>query len=636
MRLVLAQIEVQAGRPDLNFQTIKQYYLEHQDQADLMVFPELCLPGYLISDLWEDAHFLQDCQEYAEELKALTGECALVFGTVYVDDQEIKGEDGRRRRWNSARIAQRGSWVMNPALSAPHFPKTLMPNYREFDDSRYFYDLRKYALESQRDLETLLQPVELHWVNGSQMKIAPLLCEDSWDSDYAFKPSQILASQGAQLLCNLSCSPYTHNKFQKRNRVLSQQAKALNLSISYCNNVGIQNNGKTLYSFDGRSALYLAQGDVRADLKPWQEGVEVYDLNPQLNDVLSGSQVIGDPYLEEGIAAKTEAIIYSLKNHMKMSGLKKVVIGASGGVDSALSAALFSRVLKPEDIYLVNMPSRYNSDTTIHSARDLAANIGCWYTEVSIEPSVEVTRDQIQGLELGRDVDGAQLTQTLELTSFHFENIQARDRSARILSAIAAAVGGVYPSNANKAETLVGYSTLYGDHGGFMVPIGDLWKEEVFAMCKYLNTIQEIVPPAVFEIPPSAELSDAQDVDAGLGDPLQYEYHDRLFQSWIENWNRESAYTILKAYEMGELKSKLGLKQAIENYFSSSEEFINDLERWWKLFKGMGVVKRVQAPTIIALTRRAFGYDFRESILSPYWGKDYLDLKRKILGSQSE
>jgi NAD+ synthase (glutamine-hydrolysing) len=244
-----------------------------------------------------------------------------------------------------------------------------------------------------------------------------------------------------------------------------------------------------------------------------------------------------------------------------------------------------------------------------------------------------LTKQQIDGLAAISFAGQASLT--LSLSAFHLENVQARDRSARILSALASAFGGVFTCNANKAEATVGYSTLYGDHGGFFAPLADLWKSEVYALGAYLNQVvyaRAVIPAGIFTIKPSAELSSAQNPEQGGGDPILYAYHDKLFHAWQQAWNRSGPEEILAWYAQGILETKLQLAQPISTWFPTATAFIADLERWWKLFKGMGVVKRVQAPPLVALSRRAYGFDYRESILQPYWSRDYLRMKSEILG----
>ena len=206
----------------------------------------------------------------------------------------------------------------------------------------------------------------------------------------------------------------------------------------------------------------------------------------------------------------------------------------------------------------MNLPSRFNSNTTIGLAQTLAKNLGCLYTEVSIEDSVELTKKQLQGLKVF-SLDG-KISTELQLSTLVLENIQARDRSSRVLAAIAASFCGVFTCNANKAEMTVGYSTLYGDLGGFLAVLGDLWKKEIYALGKYVNEKvfqKEMIPEGTFTIVPSAELSAQQAVDEGKGDPLNYPYHDQLFFSWVQRWNRATPEEILEWYLDGSLMQKL-------------------------------------------------------------------------------
>ena len=319
---------------------------------------------------------------------------------------------------------------------------------------------------------------------------------------------------------------------------------------------------------------------------------------------------------------------------MRSCGAERIVIGASGGIDSALVAALYSSFLPPEQLMLVNMPSRFNSDTTRGLARSLAERIGCLYADVSIEPSVAVTCEQLDGLH-ARSVDGSVET-TLRVNELVMENIQARDRSSRILAGIAAAWGGVFTCNANKSEMTVGYTTLYGDLGGYLASIADLWKTEVWALSRFLNSEvfgEERIPLGSIDIVPSAELSDAQNVDEGKGDPLHYPYHDPLFAAWVEWWNRVTPEEILQWYGEGCLGEKIGYDGDLSAHFPNAAAFVADLERWWNLYQGMSIAKRIQAPPVLAVKRRAFGFDHRESQMGARYTQRYRDLKQELLGT---
>jgi len=207
----------------------------------------------------------------------------------------------------------------------------------------------------------------------------------------------------------------------------------------------------------------------------------------------------------------------------------------------------------------------------------------------------------------------------------------------RLMVALAAAFGGVFTCNANKAEATVGYTTLYGDLAGYLAALADLWKGEVYALGRYLNEAvfqREVIPAGCFDLTPSAELGPTQAVDQGLGDPLIYPYHDRLFASWVEAWQRTTPEEILEWYLAGTLEQQLGYAGKLADLFPSAREFIADLERWWRQYNGMGVAKRIQAPPVLAIKRRAFGFDHREAQMGVWFSGRYLELKKQALARQ--
>ncbi|MBQ5540887.1 MAG: NAD(+) synthase, partial [Bacteroidales bacterium] len=388
---------------------------------------------------------------------------------------------------------------------------------------------------------------------------------------------------------------------------------------------------KTVFCFDGSSATWNSKGELIAHSKMYEE--EDVDFQFVDGELFSVSPLKYKETSEIEDIHKT--LIYGIRNYMKQSGLKKVVIGASGGVDSTLAAALYAEAIGKENLLLVNMPTKFNSQTTIGIAQKLAANLGCWYTSVPVSESAALTKRQIDGLKptnsKGENIE-------INLSSFNMENVQARDRGSRILAAIASAWGAVFTNNGNKTETTVGYATLYGDVAGFLAALGDLWKHTVYDLCRYINREKEIVPKEVLTLKPSAELSENQAVDKGLGDPIIYPYHDRLFEALQQWWNRAPLDGILQHYLDGDLAAYLNhgedtelTEDLIKTNFPDAKSFTADLERWYKLFKGMGVAKRIQAPPIIAVTRRAYGFDYRESAIQPYFTRKYLELKEKAL-----
>lgn len=695
IRIAFGQIQVHPGDPATNFQSM-MHAIDYAKavSTDILIFPELCLSGYLVGDLWDQVPFVKDCLYYGEELVKATENTNLtiIFGNVGVD-KSLRNLDGSLRKYNALYVASNGKLVSNPSQPYPFTIKTLLPCYRYFNEPRHFTSANVAAKERNLSLSDINQPLTIPTRQGP-FTIAPVICEDSWDTHYPDCPTSLMLEsakakgQHIDLIVNCSSSPYTIHKQEHRHALFSAQAKRYNTPIAYTNHVGIQNNGKNICIYDGCSTLYDVNGSIVEEVpafentvRPtllkdtlWQplshtssthkytfqdstvsrhiSGNNSYDKNDIYNacdshdldglDNLDNSRVLANSNntlatMPNYIPTLFKALQYGVRQFLSQTGIKNIVIGASGGIDSALNAALYSTVLPSENLYLVNMPSRYNSDMTKDLAYQLAQNIGCHYGVFPIEEGVSVTIEQLENTSFTK------YNTFLQLSTLAKENIQARDRSSRILAGIASAVNGAFTCNGNKTEFTVGYATMYGDLAGFLAVTGDVWKTDVYALARYVNKSifqREVIPQGSIDVVPSAELSDAQDITQGLGDPLQYEYHDCLFRSFVEGTphtlphQRLTPEDILRAYENDTLESLLELPNHISHYFTSTEQFINDLERWWKSFNGLAVAKRIQSPPLFLISERAFGTDLSESQLKPYVSRGYEACKSRLLKKQ--
>ena len=633
MKIALSQFEIIPSMPADNVARMTKFIEEaRESKADMIIFPELSISGYLIGDMWESESFIRECEELGEEIIKASKDIFVIFGNVAVDRNK-KNFDGRVRKYNALFLAKDGKLIKNSSkIPYPFIIKTLLPNYKEFEDPRHFFSLKDLIFENaikdnkyNFDIKEYLKPIEIE-INGKKINLGLTICEDAWSSNYNLSPMDIL-NEKTDLFINISSSPYTLIKDSKRHKMYSEIAKKYNKPLIYVNNVGIQNNGKTVYTFDGGSSAYDDKGNIILTSNRYEENLYYIEMDLTKKEYPKATTIKE----ENEYKLIYDTIIYGIRKFMKSIGINKVVIGVSGGIDSALSSAMYVNAIGKDNVLLINMPSKFNSNTTKNLAKTLAENLGCAYMVVPIQESVDFTIKQIENRPMIKDGKES----FLKVSSFASENIQARDRSARILSGLAASFGGVFTCNANKTETMVGYSTLYGDGAGFFAALADLWKYQIYGLSKYINQNifkKEIIPEGSINIVPSAELSNAQAVDEGKGDPIKYDYHDCLFKTLMESWNRIIPEDILQMYIDGTLEEKIGCEKGlIKKYFKSDLEFVEDLEKWWRQYTGMAISKRIQAPPILAISRRAFGFGNRESQNRVYYTSKYLYLKNKIL-----
>lgn len=607
--VAICQIKVVARRPDINTANVIKHMLEaRRCGADIVVFGEMTVPGYMVGDDWEDMSFIRDCISYTEDIDRAAEDLGIqvVIGSVTLGAGNH--EDGRPAKHNSAIILGAGRG---------EYHKTNLPNYREFDDKRYFV-----SGAGERYTQSGIVP------NG--MNFTMSICEDGWDDDYDTKPLQDAAAFFSDdplgfphVHFNLSCSPFTTGKNSARNRRFAKHSERFS-ALFYVNNVGIQNNGKNVFVFDGSSTVYV-NGAAIAALPP------LVECSGMVKVTDTGIVVGAGPWMADQTDPEThEVLTYAIKEFSAQSKIRRAVIGLSGGVDSALSVMLHVKALGPENVLAVNMPTQYNSETTKGIAREIADNLGIKYMVIPIESSRDaITQEIDKALCLAGDGWANEYAED-------GENIQARMRGAGVQAALAGGLRAVFPNNGNKAEVTVGYCTLGGDHMGYLAPLGDLWKHEVYQTAKELEATfgKRILPDELFTVKPSAELSAAQNVDEGKGDPIVYWYHDKLFASWVEPWSRDSLEDTLRHYANNTLLERLGILDKYTEFvhlFPDAKTFISDLERWWGLFKGMGAVKRVQSPPVVVISRRAFGFDFRETLGGAYYTRGYMEIKNRLL-----
>ncbi len=627
-RIALAQMEVIPGRPDRNVAGMLGFLDDaRKADAEVVVFSEMCIPGYLLGDAWELDALVEDFAACSDSIREASRGITVIFGNVVVDSDAI-GEDGRLRKYNAVLVCHDGQPVSRdgvPAgLPAGVHAKTLHPNYRFFDDDRHFTSLRKLAESTGRSVDEWMVPFEVPRRDGGSFRFGVQLCEEIWCHDYSrdgdtLDTLKAYHGRGAQAVFNLSASPWTWQKNDKRNRTVRQVLARSPLPFFYVNHVGAQNNGKNILVFDGDTTAYGSDGSIRARAAHWSQ---------ELLLVGGGESPVSDEQSE--IEAIHDALLTGIA-HLDATRDQdnRYLIGVSGGVDSSVVACLLAQACGPERVFAVNMPTRFNAGVTRDNARELCKKLGIDYLSCPIDDLYQQLAERIKAARFPREKG--------DYTPLVDENLQARIRGADILSGLAAKHGLIFTNNGNKTEVALGYATLYGDVNGAIAPIADLYKTQIYALSRYLNEQvhgKEIIPENLLDgsIVPSAELSEAQDVTKGLGDPIKYGYHDALLRQMIE-YRRHPA-DILAWFLDGRLLDALEWNdvERFREYFPDSASWLEDLE-WVARQLHSSIFKRIQAPPIIVVSKRAFGFDLRESQLPDYTPKIYAERRSRVLAA---
>jgi NAD+ synthase (glutamine-hydrolysing) len=649
MKIALAQMEVLPGQPGKNVDSMLRLIEEARAQdVDLIVFPEMCVGGYLLGDEWRNENFCKDLMEYNEILRKASNGIAIAYGNIFLDSEINKrvgdtkkhpNKDGTTRKYNAVYVFQDGKPVSRANDSSRILPegvqpKTLLPNYRIFDDERYFFSLQDISKDFSIKLEKLAQPFMIR-IDGSEVPVGFELCEDLWCEDYrmggeSVNTTKILINNGARYILNSSSSPWTFGKNSARDRrvrFLKQDSGESFVPFLYVNCTGAQNNGKNIVTFDGGSTAYNNDGlPVAFAKKVYQEELIIIDT-----DILNGESSARTE--DSKIAQKYDAIITGIRHMKNIYGVSedpKFIVGLSGGVDSALVAALLVKAVGPEKVMTVNMPSAYNSEKTKNSAKKVAESLGIRYAVQSIQEMAELNIKVLNDM----DVDGT----GKKLSSLNEENVQAKIRGTSILSNAASKYNATFTNNGNKLETALGYATLYGDVGGALAVIGDLTKAEVFEMARYVNNVvyrKEVIPESVFpdelfrfgkdKIIPSAELKNDQI------DPMKFGYHDKLLEV-MTDFRKKSGEDVMRWYLEGTMEKNLGVStELIQRWgIDDPKTFLDDIE-WFERSVRRNIFKRVQSPPIIITSKSAYGYDIRESMFPFITSMEHERLRLEIL-----
>ncbi|MBC7426515.1 MAG: NAD+ synthase, partial [Bacteroidia bacterium] len=470
MKIALAQLNYRIGDFDANtLKIIGAVKKARDEKADLIIFSELAICGYPPDDFLDYNYFIKKCNSVLDQIiKASKGVSIIVGGPA--ENKNPKG----RRLYNAAFYISDGK-LLNTVF------KTLLPTYDVFSEARYF------------QVNEVFEPVNvLGW------KAAITICEDLWDEmdffSYEEDPLKNIADKNPDIVFNISASPFNRSKRNEREDILRNQVLNYKLPLIYVNQVGAH----TDIIFDGSSVVFNKKGELVLRLPSFEETIAYVDFEE--GDIVGLEPL--DKGVETGIEEIYKALVFGIKEYFTKSGFTKAVLGSSGGIDSAVVKCLAVEALGKENVLAVLMPSEFSSEGSVHDAIKLSGNLEVEYYTLPIADAFDAFRSILEPV--FKDL----------LFGLAEENMQARCRAV-LLMRISNKLGHILLNTSNKSEMAVGYSTLYGDMCGGLSVMGDVYKMEVYALAKYINRNEEIIPSEIMEKAPSAELRpDQKDSDS--------------------------------------------------------------------------------------------------------------------------
>ena len=492
MKITIAQLNYHIGNFDRNKDLICNAIKKAKSEgSDLIVFSELCIPGYPTLDLLDRLDFIEKCRSTVNEIaKECTGIAAIVGSPTLNTKPEGK------KLFNSALVLSEGKIIFSAN-------KALLPTYDIFDEYRYFEPENRFSVLSFKG-----------------MKFAITICEDLWDEQpfdnefektrlYTVSPMEELSKQNPDIIINISASPFSYSKIEAKENIFRSKAIKYKIPVISVNQVG----ANTELIFDGASLVVNGKGEIINRLPFFEEAVKTYSFE----EITSGTNKVN--YTRPAtISLIHSALVTGVRDYFAKSGLKSGIVGLSGGIDSAICLCLAAEALGNKNLRAVLMPSRYSSDHSVNDAIALAKTLNVQYDIVNIEKPFSAFEYVLSPLFNGKKKDVTE------------ENIQARVR-AILLMAISNKYGCIVLNTSNKSEAAVGYGTLYGDMAGGLSVIGDVYKTDVYKLAEYINRERTIIPENTINKAPSAELRpDQRDTDS-LPD---YDKLDAILYQYIE------------------------------------------------------------------------------------------------------
>ena len=537
LNISLAQLNFLVGDVEGNTQQIISAALRARDQesADIVVFTELAVTGYPLEDLLFRSSLMKHVQSAVKKIQNEVSGIYILLGVPTKEENEL---------FNSALL------IYNSEIIATYH-KHQLPNYEVFDEKRYF---SSGSLASVTD------------VNG--VKIGITICEDIWFAE----PLQKSKHAGAELVINLNASPYQFNKNQKRIEVLRQRIDEQQIPIIYINQIG----GQDELVFDGESICLNKEGEVCLQAPAFETGIYTIQYSTAIHDLVKSTCI--NECLEKP-ASIYQALVLGVKDYVKKNSFQGVVLGLSGGVDSALTLTIAVDALGADNVHAVMMPFRYTSDMSIEDARKLASALNVQLDEIPIETSFNTLKESLEPIfnDLPEGVTE--------------ENLQSRIRGV-LLMAISNKMGNMLLTTGNKSEMSVGYATLYGDMAGGFAPLKDVSKTMVYELASYRNTVSKVIPERIITRAPSAELAPNQ-MDQDSLPP--YEILDPILEMFVEQ-DFTLSEIVADGYEEKVVRRVIGM--VLRNEY-----------------------KRRQAPPGVKITSRAYGKDRRYPITSGFLKK---------------